>query len=108
MKWAAQNGIVTGAGGGKFDPDGYVTREQTAAMIYRYAGYKGYKTEIKNAEAFERFEDGTRVSDYAREAMLWACSEGVIKGTGQKLEASKKATRAQVAQIIKNFIERVQ
>ncbi len=107
VKWAAQNGIVTGAGGGKFDPDGDVTREQTAAMIYRYAGYKGYKREIKNAEALERFEDGTRVSDYAREAMRWACSEGIIKGTGQKLEASKKATRAQVAQIIKNFIERV-
>lgn len=107
VKWAAQNGIVTGAGGGKFDPDGDVTREQTAAMIYRYAGYRGCNTEVKNAEAFERFEDVTKVSAYAREAMRWACSEGIIKGTGQKLEASKKATRAQVAQIIKNFIERV-
>lgn len=107
VKWAAQNGIVTGAGSGKFDPDGNVTREQTATIIYRYVAYKGYSTEVKNTEAFERFEDGKKVSDYAREAMLWACSEGVIKGTGQKLEASKKATRAQVAQIIKNFTERV-
>ena len=108
VKWASDNGVVNGVGDGSFDPDGEITREQMAALLYRYAQYAGIDVTPASgaAKAFASFPDSASVSDYAREAMIWAVGAGVISGSDGKLLPQEDATRAQVAQIIMNFSNR--
>ncbi|MBR2736396.1 MAG: S-layer homology domain-containing protein, partial [Firmicutes bacterium] len=108
IQWASQNGIVLGIGEGKFNPDGKVTREQMAAIMYRYANYKKIDTSGVDAEKYNAFKDKDDVSGYAVEAVKWAVSAGIINGMGDNTIAPKKdSTRAQVAQIVKNYDEKV-
>ena len=107
--WAAENKIVNGIGDGKFDPDGKITREQMAAILYRYSGFKGLTlTEGKFAETYP---DEGKVSAYALEAMRWANAEALINGTdiGGKtyLDPQGNATRAQVAAILMRYVQNV-
>ena len=107
--WAAENKIVNGIGDGKFDPDGKITREQMAAILYRYSGFKGLTlTEGKFAETYP---DEGKVSAYALEAMRWANAEKLINGTdiGGKtyLDPQGNATRAQVAAILMRYVKNV-
>ncbi len=107
--WAAHNGIVGGVGGGKFDPDGKITREQLAAILYRYCNSVGIDVSAK-AE-LSGFPDGGKVSDYAQDPLAWAVAVGLVAGTqsGSKvyLDPQGNATRAQVATILMRFIENI-
>ena len=109
VKWAADNGIVNGVGGGRFDPDAEITREQMAALLYRYAQYAGVDVTpaAGAAAAFAAFPDSPSVSAYARDAMTWAVGAGIINGSDGRLLPQGDATRAQVAQIIRNYAETV-
>lgn len=103
VKWASENGIVSGVGDGRFSPNSQITREQMAAMMYRYAKFMGIDTSAVSDVEFNGFADKDTVSSYAKEAMIWATSEGIINGTGSGLSPKNNATRAQVAQIVMNY-----
>lgn len=105
VTWAAENGIVGGYGNGKFGPDAPITREQLAAILYRYAQSKGYDT-TQGGMAIREYADFEQISDYAVEAMTWAVNTGLISGTSTTtLSPQGLATRAQVATILMRFIE---
>ena len=101
VAWASEAGIVQGANG-KFDPNGNITREQMAVFLYRYAQYAGLDLTV-DSDAVSNYGDFENVSSWAKEAMAWAVSNGIINGTGVGLEPQATATRAQVAQIVLNF-----
>lgn len=107
VKWASENDIVNGIGGGLFNPDGQVTREQMAAIMYRYAAFCGLDMQADDTK-YLSFGDRDQVSAYARTAMIWAVDRGLINGTGEGLEPRAQATRAQVAQIVVNYSNKVQ
>ncbi len=103
--WAAENSIVSGNSDGTFRPKKEITREQLAAILYRYAQYKGLNTDV-SPECLERFEDKDTVSTYAVTAMAWAVENGLINGvTSTVLQPKGNATRAQVAAIIYRFVQ---
>ena len=105
VTWAAANGIVTGYGNGLFGPDDPITREQLAVMLWRYARFKGYDT-TQGGMVIREFSDYESVSGYAMDAMTWAVNTGVISGyEDQTLRPQANATRAQAAQMLKNFFE---
>lgn len=108
IRWAASEGIVSGYGDGKFGPDDIITREQMAAMLYRYAQYKGYDVSVgedTNILSYTDFED---LSEYAIPAMQWAVGAGIISGTSEStLGPRGNASRAQVAVILTRYCENV-
>ncbi|MCD8128068.1 MAG: S-layer homology domain-containing protein [Oscillospiraceae bacterium] len=107
VSWAAENGIVEGYGDGSFGPDDAITRERMAAILYRYAQYKGYDT-TQDDMAIREFGDYDDVSDYALEAMAWCINIGIIQGTDSATIAPQEsATRAQIAAILMRFIESI-
>lgn len=103
--WAAANGIVTGTDSTSFSPDAKVTREQLAAILYRYAQYRKLDTDA--SAKLNSFTDADSVSAYASEALGWAVSEGLINGASGKLMPKGDATRAQVAAILHRFVKNV-
>jgi hypothetical protein len=106
VNWAGSNGIVSGYGDGTFGADDALTREQCAAMLYRYAGYKGY--DISAASSLADYTDAGAISDWALPAMRWAVAESLITGTTPTtLEPSSSVTRAQCAAIMMRFMENV-
>lgn len=105
VAWAAANGIVTGTGSTSFSPDAKVTREQLAAILYRYAQYKKLDTDA--GAKLDSFSDAGNVSGYASEALSWAVLEGLINGASGRLTPKGDATRAQVAAILHRFVENV-
>lgn len=105
VAWAAANGIVTGTGSTSFSPDAKVTREQLAAILYRYAQYKKLDTDA--GAKLDSFSDAGNVSGYASEALSWTVSEGLINGASGRLMPKGDATRAQVAAILHRFVENV-
>ncbi len=103
--WAAREGIVNGVGNNKFDPDGTVTREQVATILYRYAQYKGIATEER--AALSVFKDAGKVSAYAEEAMSWINGVQIIKGvSATKIAPRDNCTRAQVAEMLRLYCEK--
>lgn len=109
VTWAAENGVVSGIGGSRFDPSGFVTREQTAEILYNYAHNKGY--DVSARADLTAFPDAASVSGWAEEALSWANAAGLINGTvrdGQTiLDPQGSASRAQVAMILMNYVEHV-
>lgn len=106
VAWATQSHIVDGYGNGKFGPDDPITREQLAAILFRYVAYKGGGQE--NFSSYEAFNDASNVSDYAVEAMKWAVGNNLITGTSaQTLEPQGTALRSQLAAILMRFCETV-
>ena len=103
IEWAAQNDIVNGIGNGEFDLMGEITREQIAAILYRYAGEPEVEGDLK------AFPDEAKVSAYAYAALLWATGEelitGIESGSVTNLAPKDNATRAQIAAIIMRFME---
>ena len=98
VTWAAKRGIVEGMTATTFDPNDAVTREELAAMLYRYAKHKGYDTSAAENTNILSYNDALSISEYAFEALQWACGEGIINGTGAgSLEPGGSATRAQLA-----------
>ena len=105
VAWAAWNGIVTGYSASSFAPNDPITREQFAAILYRYA--KCRSLTVSGNGSLSAFSDGTAVSAWAREAMSWANAQGFITGTGNgRLDPKGQATRAQAAAILQRFAER--
>ena len=105
VAWAAANGIVNGYSSGLFGPNDPVTREQLAAILYRYAVYGGM-TAVTLEENLGGFADTAQLSAYAIQAMNWAVGQGLINGSGSNLVPKAQATRAQVAAIIHRYLER--
>lgn len=100
VRWAASQGIAGGYGGGLFDPDDPITREQLAVMLYRYAQHNGYDT-TQGGMAIREFGDFTQISGYAVEAMTWAVEAGVLTGnSSDTLASGQAATRVQTAQAL--------
>ena len=105
VSWAAANGVVNGVGNNKFDPEGKITREQMATILFRYAQKKGIDTSKRGN--LGDFPDVNRVSSYAKDAVQWAVGEKIINGSDGKLLPQGSATRAQVATILMRFIENI-
>ena len=100
IQWASSNGIVNGSGG-KFRPNDPVSRQEFAAILYRYASKMGYDTSYSFPIWF--FPDGNKVSGYAQRPMEWAIGSDIIGGSGGKLDPSGRATRAQTATMLMRF-----
>lgn len=106
VAWANANGIVSGYGSGKFGPNDKVTREQLAAILYRYAQYKKY--DVSGAKSLDGYTDAQSVSSYAVPALQWANAAGIVTGkSGSKLDPKGNATRAEVAAMLMRFCENV-
>ena len=105
ITWTAENGIFAGYGKDKFCPDDPITREQLAAIFYRYADYKGYDLTVKGD--LDKFKDADKITDYAKTAMQWAVGSGLVKGkSGNLLDSQGTATRAEIAAMLHRFIEK--
>ncbi len=104
--WANDEGIVKGYGSGLFGTEDDLTREQIAAILYRYAQYKGY--DIAAATELAAYDDAADISSWANPAMIWAVAEGLITGrTAAMLAPGGSATRAEVAAILTRFCENI-
>ena len=104
VAWASANGIVTGYANGSFGPDDTITREQMAAILYRYARYKGQ--DLSAQAGLDSYADAAQVSAYAADAMEWAVGSGLITGTSATtLSPAGSATRAQAAVILARFCQ---
>lgn len=107
VAWANANGIVTGYGNGKFGPNDVVTREQLAAILYRYAQYKKYDVSVGEDTNILSYADAQSVSAYAIPAMQWAGGAGIVNGSNGKLNPQNNATRAEVATMLMRYCEKV-
>lgn len=105
IAWAAANGVVNGYKDGTFAPNDMITREQLAAVLYRFAQFKGYDVSVKGS--LSNFSDSGSVSDWAQEAMQWAVGAGIINGDNGALKPAGNATRAEVAMMLMRFCENV-
>ena len=100
IAWATENGIVSGYGSGQFGPNDSITREQFAVMLWKYAGSP--KASGQNLD----FTDADQASGYALEALCWAAENGIMSGySSGRLDPGGTTTRAQAAQMLKNFLE---
>ncbi len=104
ISWASDNSIVTGYDAKRFGPNDIATREQFAAIMYRYAGYKGLATVA--GEIPDNISDKDMISPYAVEGLGWAYGKGLITGMTKTTLAPKSYTqRSQVAAILRRFCE---
>ena len=105
VRWAAANGIVKGTSATTYAPNQAITREQMVVILYRYAQMK--KVDVSAQGKLDSFPDSAKVSGYAKEALAWAVSEGIINGDDGYLKPQGTATRAQVAAVLQRYIENV-
>lgn len=104
VNWAASLGLVSGYGDGSFRPDQDISRQEMVQMLYHYARYKGY--DLSGSYDLSAFRDGDKTADWAREAMAWALAQGIVSGKGgSTLDPEGSATRAEIAQLLQNFLE---
>ena len=107
VRWAAGCGVVKGYDNGCFGPNDAVTREQMAAILYRYAQHNGYDVSAGKDTNILSFNDAFTVSEYAIPAMQWACGSGMVRGIAQKggmlLAPMDTTTRAQTATLLMRF-----
>jgi hypothetical protein len=102
VKWAAENKIVSGYTDGNFGPDDNITREQLAAILYRYACYKEF--DVSGEADLTKFKDADKVSSWAKDAMAWANANGIITGKGSGiLDPGGNAERAEIAAMVQRF-----
>lgn len=106
VAWAAGQGIVLGYGNGRYGPDDELTREQLAAILWRYAKYRNIDVSVGEGTNILSYGDASRISAYAVPAMQWACGEGIISGKpGNLLDPQGKAARAEAAAMLHRFID---
>ena len=106
VTWAAANGIVNGVSDTEYAPNTDITREQLAAILFRYAEYKGY--DVSGRDSLTGYTDRGSISAYALDAMRWAVDEGLITGmTATTIVPQGTATRAQCATMLMRFIENI-
>jgi hypothetical protein len=107
VRWANSVGVVIGYGNGKFGTNDSITREQMAAMLYRYAQYKDYDVSMGDNTNLHTYTDFDQLSQWAVPAMQWACGADIITGTGAStLSPRGSATRAQAAVMFMRFHEK--
>ncbi len=100
VTWAAERGIVSGYGGGRFGPDDDVTREQLVAMLWRDGGSPA------GARSLDRFADSGEISSWAVAALRWAAEQGIVSGKGGgRLDPTGGATRAEAATMLMRYLE---
>ena len=111
VRWAASENIVGGYGNRKFGTNDPITREQMAAILYRYCQYKGIDVSVGEDTNILSYTDAFNISEWAIPAMQWACGSGMIQGIADggsmKLDPSGSATRAQIATILWRFCENI-
>ena len=106
ISWAGSKGIVSGYGNDKFGPNDNVTRQQMIAILYKYAEYIGADT--SGRAEITTYSDYSKISAYAQESISWAVAEGIITGrTDGSIDPNGTATRAEVAQMLKNFNQNI-
>lgn len=106
VRWATAASIVKGYSVTEFGTNDNITREQIAAIMYRYAQYKGYDTSIAKSTDIKKYTDASEISDYAVEAMQYCVGSGLMKGkTPTTLNPKDNATRAEIAAILQRMIE---
>lgn len=105
VSWASETGVAGGIGGGKFDPEGNVTREQMATILCRYAKNKG--VDVSERADLTSFPDCGQVSSWAQEALQWCVAREIIGGSEGKLLPGGSATRAQIAAVLMRYIKNV-
>lgn len=105
ITWAAANDIVAGYGEGKFGPDDNITREQLAAIFFRYAMFNGY--DVSKTASLSGYKDADKASSYAVSALQWAVAENLLAGDNGNLNSRAKATREQVAAVLHRFCENI-
>ena len=105
VAWAAAKGIVSGVGNDEFDPEGSITREQMATILFRYAEKKSIDTDKRGN--LSGFPDSGAVSSWAQDAVQWTVAEDIINGSDGRLLPQGNATRAQVATILMRFLENI-
>ncbi|MCI5969681.1 MAG: S-layer homology domain-containing protein, partial [Oscillospiraceae bacterium] len=104
--WGQQNGIIKGYSETEFAPDQNITREQIAAIMFRFAKYKGYDVSVGESTNILSYTDAESISEYAISAMQYAVESGLIKGkTESTINPKDFATRAEIAAILQRFIE---
>ena len=104
--WASETGVVNGVSETEYDPHVSITREQLAAMIYRYAEYKGY--DVSATTSLDSYDDAGDVSDYAAEALAWAVAEGLVEGVDDNtLQPQGTASSEQIATILERFVANI-
>ena len=96
MEWAVENGVSDGS-----NPEGAITREQLATMLWRYLGQPE-----ASGDAVSAFPDASSVSDWAKDAMIWAVENGIINGSDGMLNPQTGATRAEMATMLMRFCEK--
>ena len=102
--WAADKNIVGGIGDGKFAPNALITRQQVAAILFKYAIYKGKATDRVDLSSLSRYSDQKQIADYARPAMAWAVNVGLMNGvTSTTLQPQGTCPRAQCATMMVGF-----
>lgn len=107
VTWAEENGIVGGIDSESFAPEAGVTREQLAAILYRYAQYKKYSVSVGEDTNILSYEDALQISPYAVSAIQWACGSGLMTGRTQTaLAPVGTVTRAEVAVMLQRFCEK--
>ena len=108
IQWATEEGIVLGYGDGTFGPEDVITREQMALLMYKFIKWAGYDVEPQNSNWMSRYTDTGDISEWAKDAVEWSVGIGLMKGTSETTIAPKDAaSRAEVAQLIKNFCDKV-
>lgn len=106
VMWAEKNGIVKGASETEFAPDSTITREQMAAIIYRYVKYKGYDVSVGESTNILSYDDAESISEYAVSSVQYAVGSGLMKGrTDTTINPKDNATRAEIAAILQRFLE---
>jgi hypothetical protein len=102
--WASSKGIASGTGGGRFEPDAFVTRQDLAVMLWRYAKLRGMDVSVGEDTNILSYDDAITVSEYAYAALQWACGSGLLHGdTSNHLNPRGTASRAETAAILQRF-----
>lgn len=106
VSWAQQNGVVKGISETEFSPDAPITREQIAAILHRYAQWKGIDVSVGEDTNILSYRDFDMISEYAIASLQWAAGTGLLKGrTETTLNPRDNATRAEIAAILHRFLE---
>lgn len=106
VRWAAAHGIVMGYSDGTFRPDNTITRQQAAAILYRYAVYRGMDVSVGEDTNILSFNDAMSVSEYAVSAMQWAVGAEILQGNGGNLLPRSGCTRAQIVTMLYRLLVR--
>lgn len=104
VAWAQKNGIVVGTSATTFEPNAEITREQMAIIMYNYAKYAGEDVSKTDPAGLAAFADGASVSGWAQTEMAWAVNMQLMVGSDGKLSPQNHASRAEVAEIVKNYV----